>query len=214
MLRALAALLVAANLLFFAWAQGWLAPVAPPPEHGQREPQRLAVQVNADAVRVLTPQAASAAQASIACVEAGPFADADIGSAEQALGEAGVAPEAWRRRELQQPTVWLVYIGRLDGAAALRTRADALQRLRVPYQTLQSPPELAPGLQLSRHERRDEAEHALARAAERGVRGARVVALPPPPLQHFLRVPRAEAETQARLAALELPGGLRFQRCR
>lgn len=213
MLRALAALLVAANLLFFAWAQGWLAPVAPLPAHGQREPQRLAAQVNPEVVRVLSPQAASAAQASIACVEAGPFADADVGGAEQALAAAGLAPEAWRRREVQQPPVWLVYIGRLD-TAALRARADALQRLRVPYQTLQSPPELAPGLQLSRHDRREDAERALAQAGERGVRGARVVALPPPPLQHWLRVPRAEAETQTRLAAAELPGGLRFQRCR
>ena len=41
MLRVAVALVVAANLLFFAWARGWLSPVIEPPHHGEREPQRI-----------------------------------------------------------------------------------------------------------------------------------------------------------------------------
>lgn len=213
MLRALAALLIGANLLFFAWARGWLDPVVPPPQHGQREPARLAAQVQPDTIRVVTPQAASAAVASVACVEAGPFNDADVGSAEQALISAGLPGDLWKRRELQQPPVWLVYMGRFADPAQLRARGDALQKLRVAYEPLDAPAELAPGLVLSRHDTREDAERALAAVSAKGVKTARAVALPPPPLQHWLRIARADATLQARLGETALPGGARFHRC-
>ena len=54
-------LLVLANLAFFAWAQGWLAPGFPPPRQAEHEPQRLAAQVRPEAVTVLSSKAASAA---------------------------------------------------------------------------------------------------------------------------------------------------------
>ncbi|EGJ09193.1 MULTISPECIES: hypothetical protein [Rubrivivax] len=213
MLRALAALLIGANLLFFAWARGWLDPAVPPPQHGQREPARLAAQLNADTLRIVSPQAASAAAASVACVEAGPFNDADVGSAEQALIAAGLPGDLWKRRELQPPPVWLVYMGRFNDAAQRRARSDALQKLRVAHEALDAPAELAPGLVLSRHGSREDAERALAAASAKGVKTARAVALPPPPPQHWLRVPRADATLQARLGETALPGGTRFHRC-
>lgn len=61
MLRALVVLLLAANLAVWAWTQNWLAPLLPAPGQGQREPGRLAQQVRPEALRVLAPQAASAA---------------------------------------------------------------------------------------------------------------------------------------------------------
>lgn len=68
MLRAALVLLVLANGLFLAWTQSWLAPVWPPPGDAGREPQRLAMQVNPQEIRVLSPVAASdaAAAASLA----------------------------------------------------------------------------------------------------------------------------------------------------
>jgi hypothetical protein len=60
MLRALVLLLLVANGLFFAWSRGWLGDAGP----GGREPERMARQVNPDAVRVLNPSAATAALAS------------------------------------------------------------------------------------------------------------------------------------------------------
>ena len=66
MLRALLALLLLANLLFFGWAGGWLAPAFPAPGAGDREPGRLAAQVAPERVTVLAPAAASAALAAAA----------------------------------------------------------------------------------------------------------------------------------------------------
>ena len=66
MLRALLALLLLANLLFFGWAGGWLAPAFPAPGTGDREPGRVAAQVAPERVTVLAPAAASAALAAAA----------------------------------------------------------------------------------------------------------------------------------------------------
>ena len=63
MLRALLALLLLANLLFFGWANAWFGPAFPAPGSGQREPARLAAQVAPERVTVLAPAAASAALA-------------------------------------------------------------------------------------------------------------------------------------------------------
>lgn len=61
MLRTLALGLVGANLLFYAWTQGWLGAAAPvPPALQGREPDRLEQQVRPDAVTVLRPRAAAA----------------------------------------------------------------------------------------------------------------------------------------------------------
>ncbi len=63
MLRALLALLLLANLLFFGWVNAWFAPAFPAPGAGEREPARLATQVAPERVTVLAPAAASAALA-------------------------------------------------------------------------------------------------------------------------------------------------------
>ena len=61
MLRALAWSLIGANLLFFAWTQGWLGPLAPvPPGLQGREPERLDQQVRPEALTVLRPRAVTA----------------------------------------------------------------------------------------------------------------------------------------------------------
>jgi len=206
MLRTLVVLLLLANLLFFAWTRGVLSPALPAPHQGEREPERLAMQLRPETIRLLTPQAASQAAAEAqACVEAGPFSDADIGGAEAAVAAAGVPTEALSRRELQLPTVWLVYMGRFGDAAAQRSKADELRRLKVSFDELREPADLAPGLALSRHDSRTAADAALAQAALKGVHSAKVVALPPPPLQHWLRAARADAELQARLSAIRPP---------
>lgn len=110
MLRALLLGLLAANLLFFAWAQGWLG------EHRSGEPQRLAKQLRPEWVQVLPWQAASApaepasaaAQASAGaqagasqaavgtvCLESGPWADEQLPAALAALQATNVAAGSW-----------------------------------------------------------------------------------------------------------------------
>ncbi|MFY8018387.1 MAG: hypothetical protein ACOVN9_09735, partial [Inhella sp.] len=57
-LTVLLSALVAANGLLFAWGQGWLGGQ---PGSTQREPARLAAQVNPERLKLLSPEAASAA---------------------------------------------------------------------------------------------------------------------------------------------------------
>jgi len=205
MLRALVVLLVAANLLFFAWSRGWLSPLLPPPHQGEREPERLAAQIKPETVRIQTPQAASAAAAAIQCLEAGPFSDADVGIAEAALLGAGVSASSWVRDQVQQPATWLVYMGRFADAAAMKIKEDELKRLKLPYDEVKAPADLTPGIALSQSGSQAAAEASLLQLQDRGVRTARVVALPPPPLQHWLRAPQADPDLQARLLAINGP---------
>ena len=57
------ALLVLANLLFFAWTQGWIDGVSGARAIGHREPERLGQQVRPEVVRILPPQAVRTAPA-------------------------------------------------------------------------------------------------------------------------------------------------------
>ncbi len=120
-MRALIALLLLANLLFLALAQGWLQPLAGLwPQH-EREPQRLAAQLHPETVRVLPPAAVPV------CLQAGPFDAAQAEAAEAALAQAQLPAGSWRRMPADAGAdaaqVWL----RVDAAdAALRTRLQAL----------------------------------------------------------------------------------------
>jgi hypothetical protein len=100
MLRGVVIVLVLLNLVFFAWARGWLAPAWPPPRSSEREPGRLAAQVNPERVTVLPARgggAGAGAGEAASCIEAGPFADTDLAAAEAALSQAGVPAAAWSR---------------------------------------------------------------------------------------------------------------------
>lgn len=217
MLRLLLALLLVANGLYFAWAQGWLAPGLPAPREGEREPERIAAQLRPEAVVVLPPKAASAAvtaarAAAAQCLEAGPFPDAAVAAAEVALMPAQLPAGSWQREAATLPLQWLLYIGRLADPARLRAVGDELRKLNLSFEVLDAPPELAPGLVLSRHASRAEAEAALAMAANAALKGLRVVSFPAPLPQFWLRVPRADGDQQDRLRALPseaLAGGFK-----
>ena len=63
MLRLLALLLLLANLVFWAWSRGMLDDALGPLSKPEREPERYALQVHPEWVKVLPPKAASAALA-------------------------------------------------------------------------------------------------------------------------------------------------------
>jgi len=138
MLRWAVALLLVANVVFFAWSQGWLDSLTGVRAGGDREPERLAQQVRPDVVRVLTPQAvaaaASAAQAGLACLEAGPFDDNAIAAAEAAL--SAILPSGtWSRVTGERSGAWLLRVERADpdlAAKVANLRMDALGRGFVP----------------------------------------------------------------------------------
>ncbi len=221
MLRALVAALVLANVLFFAWARGAFAPAWPGPGSGEREPGRLAAQLNPERVLVLPASAASAAisaahEAAVACLEAGPLGDADIAVAESALAAVHLPDGHWLRDATPVPPLWLVYAAHGADATVARARAQELSRLQIAVEPLDAPPELAGSLLLSRHATREAAEAALAALPlVKPLRYLRVASLPAPPVRLWLRVPKATSEQQDKLKALPaelLAGG--FKACK
>lgn len=215
MLRALLVLLLLANAGFYAWTQGWLAPLLPPSSDA-REPERLAAQLRPELITVLTAGAVSAAVAAASsasapaseaeppplCLEAGPFNEAGAVAAEAVLAQQGVPDGAVTRELVARSYTWGVVMGRFPDREALRARADELRRLNVRFEELATPPALVPGLRLGNFSDRYGAEAALNTLAAKGVRGARVAPLPSGTAQQWLRAARADAELQTRLKSL------------
>lgn len=225
MLRGLLLVLLLANALFFAWAQGWLAPLLPP-RADPREPERVAAQLRPELITVLSAPEASAAAAAAAssasaaapggaasaqaegaepallCLEAGPFTEAAAVAAEASLLQNGVPEGAVQREPVSSSNTWGVVMGRFADRDVMRAKAEELKRLGVRYDELNSPPALAPGLRLGNFSDKYGAEAALANLATKGVRTARVVALPSGNVQWWLRAARADAELQTRLKGL------------
>lgn len=204
MLRVLLLVLLLANALVWAWTQGWLAPALTAPDMAEREPRRVAAQVNPELVTVLPDAAASAAvqavrAAGTRCVEAGPFSEAEAGAPEAAMAAADLPAGSWQREVVAAPGAWLVFAGRYADAGARANRAAELRRLKLGFETLSEPAELAPGFVLSRHASREAADKALAALRNTPLREVRVVGLPAGPAQVWLRVPRADAALRARL---------------
>jgi hypothetical protein len=202
--------------------RGWFEPTWPVPDQGEREPERVAAQVRPEAILVLAPKAASAAvsaarAAAAVCLEAGPLNDADIAAAEAALSPLQLPEGAWRREAATPPPVWLVYAGRVPDAPIRKFREDDLRRRGLAFEVIDSPPDLSPGLVLSRHASQEEAESAAAaiaaaQPASAPLKTLKVVSLPSPPLQHWLRVARADPDQQTRLKSLPpapLAGGFK-----
>jgi len=215
LLRALVVLLLLANIAFFAWSRGWLGA---PPHHAEREPERLLAQVRPDVVTVLPAGTASAAvqaarAAALQCLEAGPFADATVSAAEAAIAPASLPEGSWARVESAAGApMWLVFAGRYPEAALRKSREDDLRKLNLSFELITAPPDLAPGLVLSRHTSRDEAQAWLNARSATPLRGARLVQLPSPPPAYRLRVARADPDQAERLKALPadaLAGGFR-----
>jgi hypothetical protein len=222
MLRALVALLLLANLGFYAWTQGWLGDSVNA-SSGEREPQRIAQQVRADLVRIVPPGEAPAASAAArvavapagngSCVEAGPFTEAQWTAAEQALQQAGVPSDRWTEVVATQPGVWLLYMGRYASRDALLRKTEELQRRAVAFEELRNVPTLMPGLSLGRFTSAAAADEAHTLLLKRGVQTARVVPIAPT-TERRLRIADAEPALLGALRAIRSPAlGAGFGPC-
>jgi hypothetical protein len=202
MLRLFVLVLVLANIGFYAWTQGMLDGVIGARPQGDREPERMARQVNPDGVRVLPPVSAVAVvETPPACLEAGPYTPAQIGAAESVL-QTVLQPGSWANVKTETPPVWIVYMGKYSNREALQKKADELKRLKIGFEEVHNAPELEDGLALGRYDTRAAAEKALTDVTQRGVRTAKVAQLAQALVTHSLRVERADAGLQSRLAGL------------
>lgn len=217
MLRGIVAVLLLANIVFYAWSQGWLDEVTGLRSRGDREPERLARQVHPERLRILTPQAvaaaASAAEARLACLEAGPFSNEAVAAAESAI--ATILPAGtWTRQSIEMPSRWIVYMGRYPTREAMQKKQQELSRIRIPSEEVTAPAELAPGLSLGRFADRGAADALLAQLAPRGVQTARVVEAGRGTTGHMLRVERADPDLAAKVSGLRLEAlGRGFTAC-
>lgn len=122
-------LLVFANLLFFAWVQGYFGSV-----DENREPERLNQQLQADKVRIVrdavapTPKAADLACRVINGLSAAE-ADKLKGAVLAVGGEAKILPQA------EQQPLFLVVITELPNQASAEKKAAELVRFGVAEQT-------------------------------------------------------------------------------
>lgn len=207
MLRIVVGLLLLANLAFYAWSQGWIDGLVGVRAHGDREPERLAKQVQPEAVRILTPQlvaaAAVAAESRLTCLEAGPFDDASLPVIESALAST-LPVGTWTRQTSSQPARWIVYMGRYANDEAQQKKEQELTRMKVPFEPVTGAPALEPGLSLGRFPNREAADAALQRLAERGIHTGKVVQAAKATSQHMLRIERADPELAAKVAGLKI----------
>ena len=207
MLRLLVVALLFANLVFYAWTQGWLDEVVGVRAIGDREPERMARQVKPELIRVLPPQSAASASATAKarCLEAGPFAADEIGGADAALQAA--LPAELRTRvatvKLDRPGQWMVYMGKYPNREAMQKKIEELKRRNVSYDEVRAPPALDGGLSLGRFDSRAGAERALAQFGQQGIQTARVVEVTPAVSTFLLRAASADSTLAARLGGLK-----------
>ncbi|HEU5297588.1 MAG TPA: hypothetical protein VFU71_22615 [Burkholderiaceae bacterium] len=234
-MRGLLIALVVANLLVLAWSLDWLPGLS---RQREREPERLHQQVRPEAVQLITPTAASAAlQAAAAqrsgaaaagaaasapvvdgqvtvCLEAGPFAAAEVAAAERGLRELKWPSLEWAQQRSERGGAYIVYQGRFADDAAMARRRDDYRRQQISVEEVRNSPDLQPGLQFGRYDTRASADAALGQLAQQGIKAARVVTINIPVVVTLLRVERADGALAARLTQLNLPpAGSGFRPC-
>ena len=225
MLKGLLWLLALANLIFFAWTQGWIDGPTGVRVHGDREPERLGQQVQPELVQILSAPPSSApapvqapapappasaaapmpaAAPPLACLEAGPFSGAEVAPAEAVLRSA-LPDGSWVSVKAGRPGLWMVYMGKFKDRDEQLKKQEELRTMRVEYDDLRSPPELLPGLSLGRFEERANAVNALEKFSLRGIRTAKVIEVRPPASTVLLRVDKAGPVLAAQATGLNSP---------
>jgi hypothetical protein len=209
MLRWLVVALLVLNGLFFAWTLGWLDGVVGVPADGDREPERLARQFQAERIRIVTaqgdvlaaPSAPTPTPAGLVCLETGPYSPDDLVTAQAALATV-LPPQRWTVQPIERPGAWLVYLGRYANRESMVKRQQDLRQSGIAAQEVLDAPELALGLSLGRFNSRAEAETAQQQLTREGVRASRVVAVAPAVTEQLLRIDRADVLLVSQLLAL------------
>ena len=184
-----------------------------PPRTAAPTPAALPAPVPS-APAVTAALAAVSAEAPRLCLEAGPFAPAEVTAAERGLRELQAPGLAWTQVKSERGGAFIVYQGKFADEAALARRRDELRRAQIPFDEMRSSPDLQPGLSFGRYDNRAAADTALEELRQRGAKATRVVTITPPVTVTLLRVERADGALAARLTQLSLPpAGASFRPC-
>jgi len=218
MLRLLVLLLALANVAYFAWSRGTLAPLGMAPSV-QTEPQRLATQIRPEAIRLLTADeaqqiensgsaarpgngASAAADASAPeCLQAGLFNEQQTTALRASL-EKALPTGSWQFESSAEPTRWIVYMGKYANEDALAKKRSELRQLGVAFRSVNNEA-LAPGLALASFAVQADADKELARIATKGVRTARVVQERAEARGQILKLAAVDSALRAQLDALK-----------
>jgi len=223
MLRLTVLLLVLANAGYYTWSHGLLAGYGFAPT-SQTEPQRLAEQINPEAIRILSPAEAllietplppaSAALASKAseCLQVGLFNEEQtvvLRARLVSLLPAG----SWVLESAASPARWLVYMGKFSSADAVDKKKAELRGLGVTFDAPNNAA-LEPGLSLGSFKTQAEADTELARIAKKGVKTARVIQERAEQRGLKLKLPTVNAALRTQLDAIKPQlAGKAFQAC-
>jgi hypothetical protein len=192
--RAVALLLVLANLALLAWSQY--------AGNGDSEPVTLGKGLDSERLKVVraadlpSPKAAKAAQR---CLEWGSFTLADAPRAEKALEPLALGPRLAQRRG-EETAGWWVFIPSQGNRAAAQKKAAELKGLGVDDYFIveaEGPHRFAVSLGVFRSE--DAAQARLAALRDRGVRSAQVGARETQVQKVWFQVKSAEPALEARL---------------
>lgn len=188
-------LLVFANLIFFAWTQGYFGTA-----NENREPERLSQQLQADKLRIVrdvaAPSAPKAAELACRIINGLAMANAEaLKSAVQGVGgEAKILPAS------EQQQQFLVLIAELPNQAAAEKKAAELVRFGVTEQTTVPLDGGRFEIVLGRFPAETAAREFLQGLMKRGIKSARVEAREQPALKA-----RVEARAPAAILLQQLP---------
>lgn len=186
-------LLVFANLIFFAWAQGYFGA-----SDDGREPQRLTQQLHAEKLQILraTPNR-PVKQGVLACRVINGLSIAEAESLQSAVAAAGTELKVL---PLAEPKIHLVAIFDLPGKAAAEKKAAELVRFGITEQKPVALPDGRHEIILGSFQTEAAASEFLQGLVKRGIKSARVDSRDQPPLKA-----RVEARAPAAILLRQLP---------
>ena len=145
-----------------------------------------------------TPEPAPVPVVVAACLQAGPFDEQQASALRSAV--AGLPAGSWRLDGTVLSGRWMVYIGKLADADAVRAKRAELRELGV--DTDRPGAAFEPGIALGRYSTEEAAQRALGELGRKGVRTAHVVAERRDSASYQLRLPQADAALRAQVLAL------------
>ena len=203
MLRLLVLILLLANGLFYAWSEGWLRAYGFAPA-SVSEPQRVQQQIKPENVTLISAKEVEQAQvqaqselAAKACLQAGPFDDAQASQLRKAL-DASLPSGSWQLETVKEPGRWMVYMGKYATPDLLAKKRAELSDLGIKAERV-TEDALAPGLSLGRFESEAAAKTELTRLAGKGVHSAKAVQERAPGTASMLKLPAVGDDIRAKL---------------